>query len=137
MRPTKLTKPKDAELAERRATVLNMRKSGATIKQIADKLGVSDGTVHNDLVVTLKQLQERTIELGDSLRELELARLDSALIAIAKQVQDGHLGAVDRMVKIVELRAKLLGLTLQRTDITSGGEPLKAYIGISPDTWDE
>lgn len=129
--------PKKSEIAERRKRALDMRIKGYSLQQIADELGVAIGTVHIDLNETFKDLHQKTIESGETLRELELQRLDMALHAIALQVASGDLGAIDRWIKLSERRAKLLGLDLQRTDITSGGEPLKAYIGISPDTWDE
>ncbi len=135
-RGTKTT-PKKIDIAERREKALELRKMGHTIRDIAEQLDIAVSTAHEDISATLKELHQKTIESGETLRELELQRLDMALHAIALQVASGDLGAVDRWIKLSERRAKLLGLDLQRTDITSGGEPLKAYIGISPDSWDE
>jgi hypothetical protein len=32
---------------------------------------------------------------------------------------------------------KALGMFTERVDVTSGGGPLKLYIGVTPDDWDE
>ena len=55
-------------------------------------------------------LKELTREPAEEVLKLELERLDVATRAIAKQVRDGHLGAIDRWLRIIESRARFLGL---------------------------
>lgn len=43
---------------------------------------------------------------------LQMARMDAALAAVTAKVDQGHLGAIDRMLKIEERRARLLGLDM-------------------------
>ncbi len=49
-------------------------------------------------------------EPAENLRQLELERLDAMLTAIWPQALNGYLGAIDRVLKIIERRSKLLGL---------------------------
>lgn len=96
--------------AERRITALELRKAGATYQAIGKKLGISEGQAHKDVAYMLNKLSEQERAVATDLRQLQLERLDTALFAIANQVRQGHLGAIDRMLKIEERRAKLLGL---------------------------
>ena len=93
---------------ERQLQALELRKAGATYEAIAERLGYADRSgafraVTSALKATLR-------EPADELRTLELERLDSALLAIWRQVQAGDLHAIDRLVRLAERRAKLLGL---------------------------
>ena len=42
--------------------------------------------------------------------KLELERLDAILLSIWKAISQGHLGAIDRAIKIMERRTRYLGL---------------------------
>ncbi len=95
---------------ERRQKVLDMRLLGASLRRIADKIGVSHETVRNDLQKALEELSETERAKAEHLRGLELQRLDVALNAIGSKVLEGDLGAIDRWLKISERRARLLGL---------------------------
>lgn len=52
------------------------------------------------------------------------------------EIHDTEVELHDRM-KALALIGKELGLFVNKTDITSGGQPIKAYIGFSPDEWDD
>ena len=44
---------------------------------------------------------------------------------------------VDQYRKVLDDVAKEVGGRVQRTDITTGDQPIKGYVGISPDDWDK
>jgi len=93
---------------DRHLQALELRKAGATYQAIAEQLGyASPRGAHKAVASALKATLR---EPADALRELELARLDSALLAIWRRVQSGDDKAIDRLVRIMERRAKLLGL---------------------------
>lgn len=85
-----------------------LRKSGASFRQIAEQLGYADESGARKAVMAL--LKKQQVEAVEDYRKVELARLDAMLLAIAQQVRQGHLGAIDRALKIMERRARLLGL---------------------------
>ncbi|MFB7082561.1 hypothetical protein [Streptomyces sp. NPDC056308] len=76
-------------------------------------------------------LKERTTELDeqvDELRTVEAERLDRLFFVAYKQaIRDGELPAIDRALRVMERRAKLLGLDRpEKKEITgSAGGPLK------------
>ena len=106
-------------IAQRRQRVLALRKLGGSYRDIAraiaqefDQPGYEQGAVSKDLSQILDELHQLTLQDAEQLRQMELERLDAAQIAIARQVQAGDLYAIDRWIRIIETRCKILGLYL-------------------------
>lgn len=106
-----------AKLIERRQKALQYRKAGASYRAIAcrvrDELDLpkyDESQAHRDVRAALDELVRLTRLDAEEYRQLELERLDLALKAIASQVQQGNLFAVDRWLRLSESRRKLLGL---------------------------
>lgn len=124
----------------RRSFVLSLRKSGATYRQIAqaaeqqfgaDALprGWDERYAYNDIARELEKLKTLNSGLTEDVRELEVQRLDELLLSMWPQAKKGNQGAVDRVLRIMERRARLLGLDAPtRADVTSGGEAIKANV---------
>jgi hypothetical protein len=93
---------------DRQLRALELRKAGASYKVIADALGYAHPSGAAQAVVAALKAVVR--EPAEEVRTLELERLDAALLAIWPAVRAGNFGAVDRVVRIMERRAKLLGL---------------------------
>lgn len=110
---------------ERQRDALELRKSGLSYDAIATRLGYAHASgAHKAVTLALK----RTIqEPADELRRVEVERLDAALSAIWKKVLSGDTWAIDRMLKIMERRAALLGLDApQRREVTGkDGGPMR------------
>lgn len=96
--------------AERRRQALDLRRTGATFRQIADTLGVTQSTAHKYVATEIDRLNAASREDAERVRTLEADRLDRALLSIWPQVTRGNFGAIDRMIRIMERRARLLGL---------------------------
>lgn len=117
--------------AQRDAEAATMRARGATYQQIADALGYADRRTAYRAVE--KVLTETVTEPSEELRSLELARLDAILakawsVMEAEHVTVSHgkiirgadgqplrddgpvLAAIDRILKVSERRARLVGL---------------------------
>ncbi|WP_327333709.1 hypothetical protein [Streptomyces anulatus] len=129
--------------AEREAEAARLRSLGWTYQRIADHLGwANKGDAHH---AVSKVLRDTVQEAGDELRALELTRLDRLEIAANEVLEREHvtvsngrivvlgesplpddapvLAAIDRLLKIQERRARLLGLDA----------PTKQNISISPE----
>ncbi len=96
--------------AERRIQALELRKAGASYRRIGEALGVAAVTAHNDVHRALADLIAAQNSSAKEYQALELERLDAMLLAVWTDASHGHLGAVDRVLRISERRAKLLGL---------------------------
>lgn len=112
---------------ERQLKALELRKAGVTYVRIAEALGYANpmGAWKAVNAALKKTLQEPS----DDLRKIEVERLDAMLFALYPSAMKGMQGAVDRVLKIMERRAKLLGLDAPvKADVTSGGEKITVTI---------
>lgn len=93
---------------ERQRKALELRKAGCTYEQIARQIGYrAISAAEKAVKVALARL---TREPAEELRNLELQRLDSLFLTFWQQAKGGNQGALDRILRIMERRAKLLGL---------------------------
>src|SRR5512139_798613 len=104
------TKGAKERAAARRIEALELRKSGASYRQIGRALNISGAQAHRDVCLALAGLARIEKHTAEELQAIEVERLDLALLAIAPQVKAGHLGAIDRWIRLSERRCKLLGL---------------------------
>jgi hypothetical protein len=102
------TSPDMVDAALRQTEALRLRQSGMTFQEIADVLGYADPTGARGAV--LAALQTTVVEPNNEMRSLELTRLDALLAALWPTALAGDQGAIDRVLKIQERRAKMLGL---------------------------
>lgn len=92
-----------------------MRLAGMTYRDIAKELGRTELTCRK---LVKSALAKATAESVDEYRQIEAERLDVLLVAIWKQaVVEKDLAAIDRVLKIMERRAKLFGLDLASSDV--------------------
>lgn len=119
-----------AEAMQRERDALELRRAGATYDAIADRLGYTNrGAAYKAVQRGLR----RTIqEPADELRQLEVERLDRLLTAVWRSAMGGNLGAVDRVLRVAERRARLLGLDAP-TKIETEGAVRYQIVGIPPE----
>lgn len=111
-----------------------MRLAGVSFEEIATRLGYSSKSGAYKAVTTA--LQKTIQEPANELRTLELTRLDAMLQATWDAAQRGLPQAVDRVLKIMERRAKYLGLdapTNYTLNIRHEAERLANELGLDPD----
>src|SRR3954453_6371409 len=94
--------------AERRSRAVEMALTGSSYQAIADELGYANrGTVYR---LVKNALEDRQVETIDELRQLEVDRLDALQVAMWDDAMNGDVRAVTAVVRIMHLRAKILGL---------------------------
>lgn len=92
---------------ERMARALELRELGTTYESIANQTGVSTRQAYEDVQDALREI---TREPAESVLSVELRRLDAILYPMTQQARGGDQGAVDRVLRIMNRRAKYLGL---------------------------
>lgn len=99
-----MPKPVDPATDELAQQVLGLRRAGATFRQIAERLSLSEQSA--------KSLFDKAIGAYDPeyTRALEADRLDRMHLAVWPAAQSGDLNAVDRVLKISERRDKVLAV---------------------------
>jgi hypothetical protein len=118
-----------AEARARDALALRLR--GHTYADIGDQLGVTLEGARQAVQRGMAEIRTQTAETAVEVREQEAARLDRMLVRLermADQADDATtaLAIQDRLLKIQDRRARLLGLDLQRLELTgANGGPIQ------------
>ncbi|MGV9194067.1 helix-turn-helix domain-containing protein [Microbacterium sp. MC2] len=105
--PRRLNK---VQRATRRAEAITLRRAGVRVDTIAERLGVSPRTIQAWLHEAIADIPR---EAADDLRMLELDRLDALFAAQYRAALAGDGQAVDKCLKVMERRARLLNLDAQ------------------------
>jgi hypothetical protein len=115
-------KAQTMKLEVRRKMIAEELLAGRTYREIREKYKVSLATIHKDVKAILSRLENEQIAIAADARRLDLARIDVAIAGIFPMVKTGQVGYIDRWVKLLERRAKMLGydapaeLALKRMD---------------------
>ena len=103
------TTPARLNARKRQQDALELRKSGASYDQIAAALGYANRSGAYKAVTGLLERMDLETE-PQVVLNLELARLDTMQRALAPNVLKGKPEAINSALRIMERRAKLLGL---------------------------
>ena len=116
---------------QRRSRLATLVDAQMTQREMAAAIKVALSTVNADLKVLRAQWTKTQIGGMDNVMVEDLHRIASAMQAIWAEVAGGNLFAIDRLVKLIELRARLLGYEPpRRLDLTSGGQRIVAISEI-------
>ena len=99
-----------ARKLERQAKALELRRMGKGYIEIASVLGIGKSQAHRLVQSGLSEARAQIDAEASELKAEELSRLDAMLSGLWPDARKGGQGAVDRVLKIMERRAKLLGL---------------------------
>lgn len=114
-----------AEARAREAKALDLRLLGYSHERIARELGYQHRSAAKKAID--RALAAIPREAAIQLREIELERLDLAQRSLADKIVHGNLGAIDRLIRIMDHRAKLLGLYEPQPD--TGIAEITAVLG--------
>lgn len=104
------TATRRAVAAERRKQAVALRIAGATFEQIGERLGITKQAAYDTVVKALDETRTATAESAETLRHMELQRLDALQTALWSDAIKGDVQVVDRVLKVMARRAQLLGL---------------------------
>ena len=95
---------------ERKMRAFELRKSGLTYYEIGLQLGISKQAAHQHVKKHLNEIASKVTELAKEVMTIELNRLDDMVFALYEKARSGDVSAIDRILKIMDRRAKYLGL---------------------------
>lgn len=96
------------ENTEKQRKVLELRRAGMTLQEIADKLGYAGPSGPQQVLD--RALERMVREPAESVRALETERLDLLWAKVWEALESGNLAAVDSALRVMARRARLLGL---------------------------
>jgi hypothetical protein len=127
-RPNTRNSPTRVRAARRRTKILELREQGYTHKEIAKKMGFSEGRSIVLVTQELDRLNALRTETADRVRRLELNRLDKMLKGIWRKARQGDLKSISTVLQIMERRARFQGIDL---DTKSNGQPSTAKVTMN------
>lgn len=136
-------KDTDILLWERRLMAVELRKQGLSYPQIARDMGVTAREAYQLVSSALRDLRNQCRESVAELRDIETARLDAMLhrlLPLAGATADSEVpifDAIDRVLKIMERKAKLHGLDAPQKKVVEGNLTMGHYSMEKPPESDE
>jgi hypothetical protein len=125
------SKARAAITASRRVEVAKLLRASVPVYRIAERLGINHKTATADTNFLLDLwAQEQKPEDRHRWRARELAKLDEIEIKVAANARAGHEGAIDRVLKVMERRAKYLGLDAPTKVDVNAAELQKEVAGL-------
>lgn len=135
----------DVALQAKRLTALKLRERGATYRQIAEEMHTSAGYAHDLVRAGLKEMNEQAMESAEHVKMIELNRIDDLWYRLSQKllgqtrtvemkdgkkvdVPDPSERTVEAMLRVMERRAKLLGLDAPEQIGGPGGGPIPVAI---------
>lgn len=111
----------------------HLRSLSYSYPEIAKILKITPLQAYHCVMRKLKSLQVDFQIASKNVLYLELERLDIMQRALWSKVENGDVSAINTSLKIIERRAKMLGLDApEKLETTMA---VKTYVGISLDEW--
>jgi len=101
------------QAAVRQLKALDLRKAGLTYQAIGDRLGISRQAAHKLVKAAVDAVKADSAESASDLIAIESQRLDHMQVALWSSAMKGDPKSIDRILRIMERRARLLGLDAQ------------------------
>jgi hypothetical protein len=114
------TSKRNIRARENENKVLDLRRQGISYEKIHRITGLSISGAHAMVKRVMERLTEYANETADEIKKQELLRLDEMQAALYKKAVKGDIRAIDAVLRIMQRRAKLLGLD----------EPEKVDLGV-------
>ena len=110
MAGTNRTSARAVQSQETRRQAIGLRRSGLSYSEIAKQLGISKGGCYKVVQRALADVQKELDDNAGMLCVEEADRLNSLQTALWDSAMEGDIMVIDRVLRIMERRAKLLGL---------------------------
>ena len=98
------------EAQEKRRKAVELRRAGVSYAQIAAQLDMARSSVHKTVSKALAELQADLDDQARLLQAQEADRLDHLQVKLWAKALGGDVAAIDKVLKLMERRARLLGL---------------------------
>jgi hypothetical protein len=116
------TSARKALMLERQVKALELRRMGKGYIEIAAALGIGKSQAHRLVQAGLQDAKAQIDAEASELKAEEISRLDAMLAGLWPAARKGEVTAIDRVLKIMERRSKMLGLDAP-VKLAHGGDP--------------
>lgn len=116
--------PVSVQVQQKRLLALQLREGGAKYREIAEQLQVTTSYAHELVMKAMDDLNDTVAETAERMRQLELNRLDKMWMDLSTRKDATSPRTIDTKLRIMERRAKLLGLDAPMQLGGPGGGPI-------------
>lgn len=124
-------------IEERQTAAYKLRREGCNYQDIAERLGVSLGTAHNDVRAVRTRIWQAGKESAEEATQTELERLDEIVASLRPLLRDQSRGprAAEVLLAASKRRSELMGLDApKKTDLTVKGVTLDEITSLQEST---
>jgi len=114
-----------------------LRKDSKSYREIGAELGVSPAGAYQAVMRVLDRMEAELKEPAKKVRAMELAKLDQLEAVVKSKAKTGDLFAADRLLKIMERRARLTGIDMPTKVQHSGDEENPVVVKIEDSELDK
>lgn len=120
----------------RKQMAVEMRLAGYTLEKIGQELGGLDRSrVHHLIDSVIREKREEISSQAEDLRALDIARIDRMIQGVWPKATTGNdYPAIDRVLRLMERRAKLLGLDAPTKIAPTSPDGETPYAPVMTDT---
>lgn len=125
--------------ANMRLQIVDMRRSGASHRQIAQHLGINQSRVTKIINTELNKIAKATLSTAEHLQAIEIERLDRLQMSVWRSAAEGDLESIQTVLKIIDLRAKISGIYAKQKEKSEENDAIEGsavYLHL-PTTTDE
>ena len=127
-----------AERQRKALECIKLRRAGLSFREIASTVGISKSVAHKYVRQAIKEVTDELKLEAKQLLALEIERLDTMQRSLWNDVLKGNTTAIDKAIKIIELRMKAQGLMaptkVSATDPTGEHESKTSGVIVVPAT---
>lgn len=131
------TSSRRAVSAQRRQKALEFRRAGLSYERIGEQLQISKTQAYRLVTQALTEIARQTQDEAALVRVLELERLDRLLLGLWTKATAGHVASVEKVLKIMERRARLMGLDMPTKIAPTDPEGRASYRELPADELDQ
>lgn len=132
--PQSKMSPNRIQALERARQALSLRREGKRYDEIGEALGITASGAWRLVQRAYRRAQKQNDSEVEFQRKLDLERCDVAISALWPNVLAGKYGAIERLMQVLERRAKLLGLDAPvKVDIEHRIRAIAAEAGLDPE----
>lgn len=99
-----------ANLIDQRGRALHLRRGGLTFEEIAADMSIDEKRARRLCSDAMEDARAQVAATAVEMRALEVSRLDAITNSIWDAAMRGNLATIDRVLKLMERRARMLGL---------------------------
>jgi hypothetical protein len=129
-RPNDTTSCDRITRAENAREAMGLRLAGLNYEQIGRRMGFTRQRAHQLVKEELSRINAERNEAAEQLRTIEAERLDRLQSALWLRAMAGDLHAIDRVLRVMERRAKLLGLDVDLGEFLSRDQAMALVRGL-------